>query len=182
VALGVSGRGKARIKLDGKRVSKGPSRIVPLGLARLSCLAKAMTAGWIKLAEASDMLKSRLNQDGTVELSIGGESVSLTAGEMDEQIERLARVRSQMNEPVPHQPPLIETVVFNPEYAIRTDNMTKASLLRLRHGGFGWLNFELPPQEALNMKRTWSDIVYKLGLDTSSEGYDGPERRMPKPH
>jgi len=130
------------------------------------------------------MLKSKLNPDGTVELSLAGESVSLTAREMDEQIERLARVRSQMKEPVPDEPPPIETVVFNPVYAIRTDNVTKGSLLRLRHGGFGWLNFELPAEEALNMKKTWSDIVYKLGLDEAltEGGYSGPERRMTKPH
>ena len=128
------------------------------------------------------MLKSRLNADGTVELSIDTESVSLTAPEMDEQIERLARVRAQMAEQVPEQPPLIQSVVFNPAYAIRTDNMTKASLLRVRHGGFGWLNFELPPQEALNMKTAWADIVYKLALDASPGGYEGPERRSAKPH
>lgn len=128
------------------------------------------------------MLKSKLNADGTVELSIGTESVSLNASEMDEQIERLARVRSQMAEQVPEQPPLIQSVVFNPIYAIRTDNMTKASLLRVRHGGFGWLNFEMPPQEALNMKKAWTDIVYKLALDAAPGGYEGPERRTTKPH
>jgi hypothetical protein len=128
------------------------------------------------------MLTSRLNQDGTVELSVGGESISLTARELDEQIERLARIRSQMEEKVPVEPPLVESVIFNPAYAIRTDNMTKASLLRLRHGGFGWLNFELPPQEALNMRRVWIDIVFKLGLDTVSGSYEGPERRLHKLH
>ena len=126
------------------------------------------------------MLTSKLNQDGTVELSVGGESISLTARELDEQIARLARVRSQMEEKVPVEPPLVESVIFNPAYAIRTDNMTKASLLRLRHGGFGWLNFELPPQEALNMRRVWIDIVFKLGLDTVSGNYEGPERRLNK--
>ena len=128
------------------------------------------------------MLTSKLNQDGTVELSVGGESISLTARELDEQIARLARVRSQMEEKVPVEPPLVESVIFNPAYAIRTDNMTKASLLRLRHGGFGWLNFELPPQEALNMRRVWIDIVFKLGLDTVSGNYEGPERRLNKLH
>jgi hypothetical protein len=134
------------------------------------------------LEDQSHMLTSKLNQDGTVELSVGGESISLTARELDEQIARLARVRSQMEEKVPVEPPLVESVIFNPAYAIRTDNMTKASLLRLRHGGFGWLNFELPPQEALNMRRVWIDIVFKLGLDTVSGNYEGPERRLNKLH
>jgi hypothetical protein len=128
------------------------------------------------------MIKAKLNPDGKVELSIGGESLALTAQELDEQLGRLARIRSQMNEQVPSEPPLIESVVFNPAYAIRTDNMTKASLLRVRHGGFGWLNFELPPQEALNMKRMWIDIADRLGIEPAAGGYGGPERRASKPH
>jgi hypothetical protein len=128
------------------------------------------------------MLKPILNDDGTVDLSIGNESLSFTAQELDEQIARLARIRGQMAEKIPEKPPMVETVIFNPQYFIRTDNMTKAALLSVRHGGFGWLNFELPPQEVLNMRRTWSDIVDKLGLDPSSSLYDGPERRSSKPH
>lgn len=128
------------------------------------------------------MLKPTLNDDGTVDLSIGNESLSFTARELDEQIARLARIRAQMAEKIPEKPPVVETVIFNPQYFIRTDNMTKAALLSVRHGGFGWLNFELPPQEVLNMRRTWADIVDKLGLDPSSSLYDGPERRSSKPH
>ena len=60
--------------------------------------------------------------------------------------------------------------------------MTKAALLSIRHGGLSWLNFELPPQEVLNMKRTWADIVDKLGLDPTPSFYDGTERRSAKPH
>jgi hypothetical protein len=132
---------------------------------------------------ASIMLKAKLNPDGTVTLSMGNESMSFTAQELDEQIERLARVRSQMSEKIPDEAPtLIQSVVFNPPYFIRIDNMTRASLLSLRHGGFGWLNFELPPHEALNMKKMWSDIVRKLGLESSSSFYEGPERRSTKPH
>lgn len=128
------------------------------------------------------MLIPKLNDDGTVDLSIGAESISYTAQALDEQIARLARIRSQMAEKVPEKPPVIETVVFNPSYFIRTDNMTKAALLSVRHGGLGWINFELPPQEVLNMRRTWTDIVDKLGLDPSSSQYDGPERRSAKLH
>lgn len=128
------------------------------------------------------MLKPKLNDDGTVALSIGSESTSFSAQELDEQIARLARIRAQMAEKVPEKPPVVETVIFNPQYFIRTDNMTKAALLSVRHGGLGWLNFELPPQEVLNMRRTWTDIVDKLGLDPSSSHYDGPERRSSKPH
>lgn len=128
------------------------------------------------------MIKSVLNPDGTVALSIGEASLSFTAQELEQQIERLGRIRSQMPEQVPAEPPLIETVIFNPAYNVRTDNMTKASLLSLRHGGFGWLHFEISPQETLNMKRTWTDIVRKLGLEMRTDPYEGPERRLTKPH
>jgi hypothetical protein len=124
------------------------------------------------------MLTSQLNPDGTALLSIGAESVTLNAHELDQQLLHLARLRSQMAERVPEQPPAVESVVFNPAYAIRTDNLTKASLLRLRHEGFGWLNFELPSQEVVNMKKAWTSIVYKLALDVASGAYEGPERRM----
>jgi hypothetical protein len=128
------------------------------------------------------MLKPKLKDDGKVVLSIGNESLELTAQDLDEQIARLARIRAQMPEKISEQAPLVETVVFNPAYFIRTDNMTKAALLSIRHGGLGWLNFELPPKEVLNMKRTWIDIADKLGLDPASSFYDGPERRNVKPH
>ena len=73
--------------------------------------------------------------------------------------------------------PPIKFVTVNPDYVVRTDNLTKTSLLRIRDGGYGWLNFELPPQEALHMKRMWSDIVRRLGLDPQEDFYGGPERR-----
>lgn len=128
------------------------------------------------------MLTSELNPDGTARLSIGTESVTLDAHELDQQIMRLARLRAQMSERVPDQPPAVESVVFGPAYAIRTDNLTKACLLRLRHEGFGWLNFELPSQEVVNMKKAWTSIVYKLALDVATGAYNGPERRVSKPH
>ncbi len=117
-----------------------------------------------------------------MQLSIGDESISLTAPEMDAQIEYLAKLRAQMRDRVPDAPPPIHTVISNPAYSIRTDSMTKAALLRLRHEGYGWLNFELPPLETINMRKTWSDIVFKLGLDVAYGEYEGPERRVNKPH
>jgi hypothetical protein len=128
------------------------------------------------------MLKPTLNDDGTVNLSLGDETITLTSQELEEQIERLARIRAQLSTQVPNDPPMVETVVYNPQYRVRTDNMTKASLLSVRHGGYGWMHFELSPQEALNMKKIWIDIVNKLGLEVSTENYEGPERRSAKLH
>jgi hypothetical protein len=128
------------------------------------------------------MLKSTLNSDGTIALAIGDESMSFTAQELEEQIAHLARLRAQMSDKVAAEPPPVEFVAVNPGYSVRTDSLSKASLLRIRHGGYGWLNFELPPQEALHMKRMWNDIVQKLGLDPPEDLYSGPERRRSQLH
>jgi hypothetical protein len=130
---------------------------------------------------AINMLKPRLNADGTITLFMDNESMSFTAKELDEQIESLGHARAQMSEQVPKEAPLIKSVVINPRYFIRIDNVTKASLLSLRHDGFGWLNFELPAQEVLNMQRMWNDIVSKLDLD-SSDFYTETENPSTKPH
>src|SRR3569832_2444037 len=55
----------------------------------------------------SNMIKSALNQDGTVALSIGNKTLSKTTQKHKKQIERLGRIRAQMNEQVPSDPPLI---------------------------------------------------------------------------
>ncbi|MDB5842519.1 MAG: hypothetical protein JWQ23_4471 [Herminiimonas sp.] len=128
------------------------------------------------------MLKSTLNPDGTIALAIGDESISLSARELDEQIACLAHLREQLADKVPMDPPQVEIVAVNPGYAVRIDHLTKASLLRLRHAGYGWLNFELPPQDALQMKSMWTEIVNKLGLEPPEEYYDGPERRRSNAH
>jgi hypothetical protein len=128
------------------------------------------------------MIETKLNDDGTVSLSIEGESTCLTASELDRQIASLALIRSKMPHEVPYEPVQINEVVVNPPYAIRTDSVTKACLLRIRHGGFGWLNFELPSQEALNMRKIWKAIVDNLELDPYSNRHDAPEPSSGKLH
>lgn len=128
------------------------------------------------------MLETKLNADGTVSLEIGNESVSLSAPELDQLLERLARVRSQMTEKISEEPPAIQGVVFNPPYLVRTDNQTKASLFRIRHSGFGWLNFEIPSHEIINMKTMWKAIADKLELDPYTEFYETGRRPTDMPH
>jgi hypothetical protein len=129
-----------------------------------------------------EMLKTKLNADGTVDLELGKESTSLTAVEVDQLLEGLGRVRAQMQEKIPEAPPAIEAVVINPAYTVRTDNQTKASLLRIRHSGFGWLNFEIPSHEILNMKKMWKSIADKLDLDSYSDFYEAGRGHSEKPH
>ncbi len=128
------------------------------------------------------MLEPKLNADGTVSLGAGDETISLSAAELDQLLERLARVRSQMMEKVPEDPPAIQGVVSNPAYMVRTDNQTKASLLRIRHSGFGWLNFEIPSHEILNMKKMWKTIVDNLELDPYAEFYESGRQPTGRPH
>ncbi|MDB5821678.1 MAG: hypothetical protein JWR21_382 [Herminiimonas sp.] len=128
------------------------------------------------------MIKSTLNQDGTARLSIGTEEVVLTPRELERQIAELASIRARMLDSVPSEAPYIENVVQQPIYALRTDRVTCASLLSLRHPGFGWIHFELAAKDALVMRRMWTEIVSKLDLEPAVGSYDGPERRTSKPH
>lgn len=128
------------------------------------------------------MIDTRLNRDGSATLRLGNEEVTLSAAELSRQIDALATLRAQMLDTVPTEIPAIVEVVPRPAYAIRTDRVTRDSLLSLRHPGLGWLHFELGPEDALTMRRMWTDIVMKLGLDPVPGVYDGPERRGQKPH
>lgn len=115
------------------------------------------------------MMNAKLNPDGTVKLSIGNESINLTASSLDNHIVLLTAIRANMAEKHPEEPPPVQEVVVNPAYRMRTDKITKACLLRIRHEGLGWLNFELPPQEALNMRRIWNSVVERLELEPESD-------------
>jgi hypothetical protein len=128
------------------------------------------------------MIKSTLNQDGTVQLSLGTAELVLTAKELDQQIAELAIARAGMLDAVPNESPYIDNVVRQPVYAIRTDRSTSASLLSFRHPGYGWVHFELAAKDALVMRRMWSEIVSKLDLDPVIGTYEGPDRRKQKPH
>lgn len=128
------------------------------------------------------MLDPKLNPDGTLDLGTGDAPSSLTASDVDQLLERLSRLRSQMTEKIPETPPSIQGVVFNPLYMVRTDNQSKASLLRIRHSGYGWLNFELPSQEIINMRKMWKAISDKLDLDPYSDFYESERLQTEKPH
>jgi len=101
----------------------------------------------------------------SIVLTLEGSRMEMTAGELDEHLALLASLRAKMSEAIPADPPPIGEVVVNPSYRIRIDRNSKASLLRLRHEGYGWLNFEISPGEALNMKNIWNSVVEKLELE-----------------
>ncbi len=111
------------------------------------------------------MLSFTLNPDSTLTLSLNNESIHLTSEELDQRISELSAIRAQMQPGIPEEPPSIQEAVVNPLYAIRVDRVTRACLLRIRHPGLGWLNFEIPSQEIVNMKEVWSEIARRLELE-----------------
>lgn len=128
------------------------------------------------------MLNGKLNADGTAQLTLDDASANFTASELEQAMQTLSMLRARMPEPVPDSFSQVDTVYFNPVYTVRLDRESKACLLSLRHGGFGWLHFELPTQEVLNMRTMWNHIVDRMDLEPPAGLYDGPERRRAKPH
>ena len=128
------------------------------------------------------MLNGKLNVDGTAELILGTEKVDLNAQEIDGVLQALSALRVSMPERIPDQQLKVDTVYFNPAYSVRLDKESKTCLLSLRHPGYGWINFELPTQEVLNMRTMWNHIVDRLDLEPPAGYYEGPERRREKPH
>ena len=128
------------------------------------------------------MLETKLNEDGSVEVRMDQGVSRLGAAELDHLMQDLAQLRARMPERVAEQQDRIETVYYNPLYKLRLDKETKACLLSVRHAGYGWLNFELPTQEVLNMRTLWNHVVDRMDLEPPVGLYDGPERRRTKPH
>ncbi|MDB5797823.1 MAG: hypothetical protein JWP36_1725 [Paucimonas sp.] len=128
------------------------------------------------------MLNGKLKEDGRVDLEVGTETLNLSATELDHLMQVLSDLRAKMPEPVPDKQQQIASVSYNPLYHVRLDKETKACLLSLRHPGLGWINFELPTQEVLNMRTMWNHIVERMELEPPAGYYDGPERRRSQPH
>ncbi len=128
------------------------------------------------------MLNGKLKDDGSVEIEIDNQRMTLDASRLDRVLKELSQLRAQMPDRVSDTQPPVETVFFNPLYKVRLDRETKACLLSLRHAGFGWLNFELPTPEVLNMRTLWNHVVDRMDLEPPMALYEGPERRRTKPH
>lgn len=128
------------------------------------------------------MLNGKLNEDGRAEITLEGHTLSLTALELEQALQELSELRARMVDAVPDEQQRVDRVWFNPLYQARLDKETKACLLSIRHAGFGWLNFEFPTQEVLNMRTMWNHVVDRMDLEPPVGLYDGPDRRRAKPH
>ena len=89
----------------------------------------------------------------TLDLKLGSESVQMTAEEVTELMNALCGIREQMQPP--HQPEapigLVHGVRLDPRWAVGPDEMHGGALLRFLHSGFGWVVFQMPPMEAVNL-------------------------------
>jgi hypothetical protein len=76
--------------------------------------------------------------------------LKLDVTEVDKMIEMLGMMRSSMQPEVPKDFPFGQKVsaVPDPHWRSEPDLLRGHSLLHLRHPGFGWLHYLMPPQEA----------------------------------
>jgi hypothetical protein len=84
-----------------------------------------------------------------VRLAIGNETTLLGANEIDELTRRLSQLRAQM-QPAPPPVPM-KSVTYTLEndpcwHVDRSALLGGSTVLMLRHTGFGWIAFSLPPQ------------------------------------
>jgi hypothetical protein len=116
------------------------------------------TPGGIQSTERVAVAISEDKETATLKLLTVGQQlaqVDLSAKELEDVLTILGEARAIMKQPVPAEPPNVagarEAVILDPAW--RTNTAIHPSLdgivLRLRHLGFGWVTFLLPPHEAL---------------------------------
>lgn len=93
-------------------------------------------------------------------IATGGDIVSarLRPREAEDLIAKLGHARAALNEEVVHDldpGARLDFTVVNPAWCTSTDRMAGAAglALALRHSGYGWLCFVLPPAEARALGR-----------------------------
>lgn len=92
-----------------------------------------------------------LNEDGTVSI----QAARLTAAGVDETLRELAKLRAQMQPPVPHRLDLQsgDNLLVLTDPALVVGQSAHGVALSVRHTGFGWCTFVLPPGKAAQLQR-----------------------------
>jgi hypothetical protein len=82
-----------------------------------------------------------------VRFSIDNRSSLLSAGDIDTVIERLLRLRADMQPPHPAKPLAAHDYPFqiDPCWQVEMSPMFDGPVLLLRHAGSGWIAYMLPP-------------------------------------
>ncbi|MFJ0455683.1 hypothetical protein [Bordetella bronchiseptica] len=91
--------------------------------------------------------------ESTLDLKLGSESVQMTAEEVTELMNALCGMREKMLPQHQTAAPtgLVHGVRVDPRWAVGPDEMHGGVLLRFLHSGFGWVVFQMPPNEAKNL-------------------------------
>jgi hypothetical protein len=86
-------------------------------------------------------------------ITLSGE---FTAADLEDIIRELATVRSGMGPPVPQEPPPPNSeaeLLPQPDALVRIRTRVNGGLrVWLRHAGFGWIPFELGPDEVVQIR------------------------------
>ena len=96
------------------------------------------------------------NPDGTVTLRIADGEQTFSLQGLEAIISGLARARSSHPDPVPAAPPWTHEVgevvamhpIDRPNFWVWRAPLDGGTILALRHGGYGWLAFHFPPDQA----------------------------------
>lgn len=100
-------------------------------------------------------LKLELSEDRKVLTVTFPGTAAMTVDSLVELMTLLGQGRSQMDPPIPNDPPLLQRVatIDDPRYWIGPDTMNGGALMLMRHPLLGWLAFRIPPQEVENLSR-----------------------------
>lgn len=92
-----------------------------------------------------------------------------TAAELDELMSKAAERRAKLTPAHPTEVPKTGLASVDPAYYTMLIPQSKGQIaINLRHPGYGWLAFAIPPHEAANIIRIWS-----LALAVAASGQDG---------
>lgn len=82
-------------------------------------------------------------------VTVDGHSFKLNTLQLDTLIQQLSNAREELRPPVVNDAPLGVPVksIVDPRYYTEPHAETGGTILMLRHPGFGWVTFLLPPEE-----------------------------------
>ncbi len=93
----------------------------------------------------------------------------LSAAELDELIAKAAERRAQLKPDHPLEPPkVVRSALEDPAWytgPIQTDAGLRIAL-QVRHYGFGWLTFAMPPLEIAKLMNYWTNALAQAAAGT----------------
>lgn len=97
----------------------------------------------------------------------------LSAAELDELIAKAAERRAQLKPEHSADPPKeVHSALSDPAWytgPIRTDDGLRIAL-QVRHHGFGWLTFAIPPLEIAKLMNYWTNALAQAAAGTLAFG------------